>query len=154
MTAAPAALGARLVGTWELETYTIEDPGGTVIDLPFGPRPRGALVYTAEGRVAVHAMAADRPRSGAARPVLCTPQRKVAAFDSYFGYSGTYDLDGDRVTHHVVVSCFPDWTGTALRRTVTLDGDDVLVLRGSDPSPRVPVLIWRRDRGAQACTPR
>jgi hypothetical protein len=143
---AAAGLGARLVGAWRLDAYIIEDPAGDVIDAPFGRAPQGALIYTADGQVAVHAMAPDRTRCETDQIVACPPDRKLAAFDTYFGYSGTYRLDGDRVTHRVTVSAFPDWTGTELRRTVTVDGD-VLVLRGSDPAPRIPVLTWRREGG-------
>jgi hypothetical protein len=148
-----AAFGELLVGTWALDTYIIESPAGELLEAPFGPAPQGSLLYTAEGHVAVHASAPDRAASGTERPIESTTQSKVEAYDSYFGYCGTYVVEGDRVTHHVAISCFPDWTGTELRRSVSLDGEK-LVLRGCDPAARIPVLTWHRDRGPAACMPR
>ena len=150
---APADLRAALPGTWQLVTYEIDDGSGTIIDRPFGERPLGTLVYTAGGHVSVHAMAAGRTRCQTRRPIECADELKLAAYDSYFGYAGTWTLDGDAIAHHVVTSCFPDWSGIDLRRTVAIDGD-VLLLRGiasaapeplHPPAPRIPVLTWRRD---------
>ena len=140
-------LRAALPGTWQLVRYEVEDPQGATIDRPFGERPCGTLVYTAGGHVSVHAMADGRRRCETPRPVECATDAKIAAYDSYFGYAGTWTLDGDTIAHHVETSCFPDWTGTDLRRTVRVEGD-TLVLRGVGyhPSrPRIPVLTWRRD---------
>jgi hypothetical protein len=139
----------RLIGAWSLLSYRIEDGAGRTIDEPFGSDPIGMLVYTEGGEVSVHAMARGRARCGTRRPVECARDAKIAAYDSYFGYSGTYTLDGDVVAHHVTASCFPDWTGTVLRRRVTVAGRQ-LVLRGVGPhapSPRVPVLLWTPRQG-------
>ena len=144
---ASAELRGALPGTWRLATYVVEDLQGAVIDRPFGERPLGLLVYTAGGHMSVHAMADGRRRCETPRPVECATDVKLAAYDSYFGYAGTWRLDGDVVTHHVETSCFPDWTGAELRRTVRVE-DDVLVLRGvghHPARPRIPVLTWRRD---------
>ena len=149
-----AELRLELPGTWQLEAYTVEDPHGAVIDRPFGEHPIGLLVYTAGGHISVHAMAAGRTRCETLRPVECAPDVKLAAYDSYVGYAGTWTLDGDVVTHHVEATCFPDWTGTDLRRIVRIEGD-ALVLRGAGyhPSrPRIPVLTWRRDPRSPQCT--
>jgi len=135
---------AALVGTWNLRSYRIEDPGGRVIDVPYGEAPVGTLIYTAQGRVSVHAMAPDRTRCGTARINDCLPEVKIAAFDSFFSYVGRYSVAGAQVRHYVDVASFPDWQGAVLRRTIRLAGD-VLVLRGPIGVERLPVLTWTRE---------
>jgi Lipocalin-like domain len=139
-------VSSAIVGAWQLRSYEIERAPGVVIDRPFGSAPHGMLIYTADGWVAVHAMADDRRRCGTRRPIECSATAKVAAYDSYFGYSGRWSLAGDVITHHVVTSCFPDWTGTDLRRQVWVRGD-AMTLRGTEPDgpeARIPLLRWER----------
>ena len=150
---APADLRAAIPATWQLVSYDIYNEGGTIIDRPFGERVVGTLVYTAGGHVSAHAMADERMRCGTQRPVDSPDELKIAAYDSYLGYAGTWTLDGDVISHHVETSYFPDWRGMTLRRRVTIDGD-LLVLTGIAPHPpdplhppssRIPVLTWTRD---------
>jgi hypothetical protein len=135
-----------LVGTWQLISYEIECVPGAVIDRPFGRYPHGTLIYTAEGWMSAQAMADARRPCGVDRPAECTPAAKIAAYDSYFGYSGHWTLEGDVVTHWVETSCFPDWTGSELRRQVSV-ADDFLTLRGvapEGPQARIPLVRWQR----------
>jgi hypothetical protein len=144
----PQVVPAALVGAWALRSYESHDDSGRV-ETPLGSGPHGTLLYTADGHVSAHVMADARPRCRAPLPYDCTHEEKIALAESYLGYAGTYTVDGDRVTHHIVVSSYPNWTGAELRRTVRLDGD-VLTLSGDaeqvDGRMRVAVLTWGRDR--------
>jgi hypothetical protein len=134
----------ELCGVWMLSKYIIRDETHRVIEVPLGPNPRGILVYTASGHMSVHAMSGERQLGHTRRPVESPPQIKIAAFDSYFGYSGRYSVERDEVTHHVEVSAYPDWAGRELRRLVELRGR-TLVLTGAEPgAARIPVLTWMR----------
>ena len=138
---------AALVGAWTLVSYVVENRAGQVIGVPFGDHPLGTLVYTPDGRVLVHAMAAGRPLCGSERLVTCPDATKIAAFDTYFGYAGRYVVDAAGVHHQVDVSSFPDWSGSTLHRTASLEGD-LLVLAGPRDADRVPVLAWTREERA------
>ena len=135
---------AALVGAWTLVSYVVENRAGTVIDVPLGDHPLGTIVYTPDGRVLVHVMAAGRPRCGTERLVTCPDAAKIVAFDTYFGYAGRYVVDGAGVHHQVDVSSFPDWSDSTLHRTASLEGD-LLVLAGPRAADRVPVLTWTRE---------
>jgi hypothetical protein len=132
-----------MLGVWALRRYVVEDERGAIIDRPFGEAPEGLLAYHEDGSMSVHAMEAGRRRCDTRRAVECPPEVKIAAYDSYFGYAGSYSLDDDVVTHRVAISCFPDWVGTSLRRMVEISGDR-LRLTGNPPGPRIPVLDWER----------
>lgn len=142
-------MGDALIGTWTLAACTIDDAAGAVLSAPLGERPEGRLTYTPDGQVSVHAMAAGRPRCNANRIQDSAPAEQIAAAQTYFGYAGTWERAGDRVTHHVTVSSFPNWTGTDLVRDVALN-DDTLVLSSpaahADPRAATVVLTWKRDR--------
>jgi hypothetical protein len=147
-------LEEALIGAWSLCSYESRERHGQV-GAPLGPRPRGTIIYTADGQVSAHVMADKRPPCTALLPFDCTPEEKIAAAESYFGYVGTYTVDGDCVTHHVLVSSFPNWTGADLGRTAELHGDS-LTLRSDEQlvggKPRVAVLTWRRVKaGTRRC---
>lgn len=91
---------------------------------------------------------AVRPSLSTADPLGGAESERAAAFSTFIAYAGTYDVDGDDVVHHVTVSLFPNWVGTAQRRTAQLIGD-VLVLRTAplEVLGRVTVseLRWARE---------
>ncbi|MGI5132887.1 lipocalin-like domain-containing protein [Pseudonocardia sp. CA-107938] len=140
---------ARLVGAWELVGYEV--PAAPPPQRhPLGARPLGQLVYTADGYMAVHYMAGERPLLAAENWRTASDGERLAAVATYGGYSGRYEWLGDRVAHHVDASIYPNWIGTTLVRNAVLDGD-LLVLRATvdDPAPEpgrppAPVLRWRR----------
>lgn len=93
-----------LEGTWRVVSYTARATNDSGVTMPFGPTPRGYLVYTTTGRVLfqvlrpsaidsiAHAVAQDAP-----------PETFVVMRDVYDGYFGTYRVDtaAGRVTHRI-----------------------------------------------------
>lgn len=133
-----------LVGAWELIAHEVPlaDPAHRH---PLGPDPLGQLLYTAEGYMAVHYMAGNRPLLTAASWRHTTDEEKLAAVRTYGGYSGRYTWLGDRVEHHVDASIHPNWIGRTLVRDVEFRGPDmVLFVRDQDTPSPTPVLTWRR----------
>jgi Lipocalin-like domain len=136
-----------LVGTWNLVSYTIINAEGVKLAEPFGPNPQGMLIYTANGFMSGHLMSASRSQWGSDLPHKASPEEKVLAFDTYLGYCGTYEHQGDRVIHHVTTSFFPNWVGTNLIRVVQLDGN--LLMLTAPPvtgkgKTRTVQITWRR----------
>lgn len=142
-----------IVGTWKLVSWYLTDPEGDK-SYPFGPSPAGQLIYTANGQ-----MSAQLMRPGATLPndlTLNGPEAAEAVFSNlYFGYYGTYSMEGNTVSHHVEGSLVTTWIGTDLVRefrfidpdtveiTATMQGDAASAAAGIDGKT---VLIWERIR--------
>ena len=134
------------IGTWRLRSYEVRWSSGRVT-YPFGEKPEGWLTYTADGFIAVNIMATNRRRFEARELKMGTAEEKVAAAETYISYSGRYDIDGDRIKHHVEVCLFPNWVGQDQVRIYDLQGDKLALKTITDPRDeqgRQGYLIWER----------
>src|SRR5262249_1216855 len=50
-------------------------------------------------------------------------------------YAGTYSVDGDKVTHHVVASWRPDWIGSDHVRYIELNGKNLTIKSAPETDP-------------------
>ncbi len=110
----------ELVGAWQLEAF--DDPGEAVG--PLGPRPAGFLLYLPDGHLSVSMM---RTSPGDPR---------------FLGYAGRWRIEGDRLTHRIVVSSRADWVGAEQRRVAELTGDRLRITAIDQLRRRV--VVWRR----------
>jgi len=136
-----------LVGVWNLVSYIVTNEKGELINEPLGQDPKGQLIYTENGYMAVNCMSSSRPHFGNGYSFQAHTKEKVQAFNSYFGYNGTYELQENRVIHHVTVSSFPNWSGTNQIREMKLDGDQLTLSMGPKlvkGESRTWTLVWRR----------
>jgi hypothetical protein len=137
----------ELVGTWQLESWTIGYTDRDEFTYPYGEEPQGLLVYSTDGW-----MSASINRPGRALLPEDVSYRKLPdalkaqAFSSYFHYAGRYRVaDGD-VIHYVTQSLNPNFPGTEQLRHAELDGH-TLVLSGKDQvggATRFHSLVWHR----------
>ena len=69
----------------------------------------------------------------------------VAAFDNFFAYYGTYEIDKTNkvVKHRIHGSSFPDWIGGEQERQFDLR-NDTLVLRARQAAGLDHTLTWKR----------
>ena len=123
----------RLVGAWR---YV-----GTWIDgrpRDRGPNPKGMIVYTASGHMAVQ-IAPDRERKKAGKEA--TPEEAKAALTDYIAYFGTYTVDerAGIVTHHRAASLQPGDVAEVVR-TYEFAGER-LILR---PPNSKQEILWER----------
>lgn len=117
----------KIVGNWEMISWTIEDlTTGNKSDA-LGPDPVGYITYTPDGRVMVLVLARDRHRPKALVP---TQDEKLALYDSMFAYAGTFTVDHEKVVHHIDMSWNQSWTGTHQTRFYELR-DDTLIYVGA-----------------------
>lgn len=144
---------ADLVGSFELVSWGRAD--GVE---PFGGGVVGALHYGSDGTMGAHLMKTGRAAIGfpprelrRARSVLMKPWtipfhldvlkalgRYINASANYVAYSGTYEVRGGHVIHHVELSLIPDWVGTDLAREFSFDRG-LLTLK----TPEGDALVWR-----------
>jgi hypothetical protein len=88
----------------------------------------GYIIYTADGHMAFLRMKAHLPGFAGGNIEDGTVDEKLAAYDNFVAYSGTYTLRDDHtVVHHVELSSFPNMVGEAIVRTFEVDGDILTV---------------------------
>jgi hypothetical protein len=103
-------------GCWSLVTWVQRYDDGRVVE-PYGPRPAGTLVYTG-GKMFCLMSRADREPFRTGGQWTADPAEKARAYDEVTAYSGTYELVGDEVVHHVAQALFPNWAGGSQRRRI------------------------------------
>ncbi|WP_170287249.1 lipocalin-like domain-containing protein [Halioglobus maricola] len=136
-----------LVGTWELESWTVGYSDRDEFSYPYGEEPRGLLVYANDGWMSASIARNDRaglPTDISYRKI--PDALKAEAFSSYFHYAGRFQVHGGDVVHYVTQSLNPDFPGTEQLRHAELDGQ-TLVLSGKDQVGEVVrfhSLVWHR----------
>ena len=119
----------RFEGSWRLRSWLSESEDGDVIH-PMGKRPHGLLHYHPGGRMSVLIAAGDRAPIEGGDLFARSVTEKPTGFESFIAYAGTYQTGDGTVTHHVEISSFPNWEGTAQKRYARLT-DDTLTLNGT-----------------------
>jgi hypothetical protein len=133
---AAVALSAKdLVGTWTL----------VEVDA-YGPNPKGAAMFDANGRFSMIFLRGDLQKYAANSRTQATPAESKVTVDGSLAYFGTYSLSGTDLTFHIEGSTFANWTGGDQKRiNVTVTADE---LRYVQPKPSgggsaLPV-VWKR----------
>jgi Lipocalin-like domain len=138
----------KILGSWQMVSWTIKDLSTGQISPALGDNPVGYITYTPEGRVMVLVLRGDRRKPAALVP---TDAEKVALYDSMFAYAGTYSVDDEKVLHHIDMSWNEAWTGTTQVRFLRLQGDMLTYTSSPAPNPLnghdcVHNVIFRRAR--------
>jgi len=135
-----------LVGAWRLVYWENRAADGQVT-YPMGNDPVGYVIYAADGRFSVTISRRGRTGFAASDLLAGTIQEKAQAVEGFVAYAGRYTFHGDRVTHHVELSLFPNWIGSDQERWVEL-AEDRLTLSASPlllaGKQQVPRLVWER----------
>jgi hypothetical protein len=136
----------RFTGTWRLASFELRSADGQVT-YPFGEEPVGYIMYNQDGFMSVTFMASERQKFASNDPQKGTVEEKSAAMDTFFSYCGRYEVQDNKVVHHIEVSLFPNWTGKKQERMYKFEGGR---LKLSTPPFQVggfeqtAHLIWER----------
>jgi hypothetical protein len=136
----------RWLGTWKLESCELQTAGGST-KYPYGKNATGYIMYLEKSRMAV-IISGDNRKSFATDDLLGgTTDEKLAAFDSYISYCGTFEVGNETVIHHIDTSLFPNWVGTDQERIYRFEGD--LLYLSTKPfliqgEQQTAYLIWQR----------
>src|SRR5262245_33177559 len=135
-----------LVGIWSPVSAVNTRPDGSTV-YPFGPDPKGILVFASNGHFAFILNRPDLPKFAANNRNMGTADENKAIVQGSFAYFGTYSVANKVVTMHVEGGTWPSWTGTHLERLIlSFSGDD---MKWTDPTPSVGGKIentWRRTK--------
>jgi len=134
------------VGNWRLLSFESRTLDGHVT-YPMGDKLVGYIMYNDQGDMSVAFMSTNRPvfASGDARGA--SVEEKVTAFDTFFAYCGKYEIQGQKVLHHIEVCIFPNWTGVTQERFFELAENRLtlstppFLLGGTQQTSH---LIWER----------
>ena len=136
-----------LVGRWDILAWEQRYDDGRV-QQPMGEQLNGFMRYTAEGDMICMINRADRAAFATGGQWDASDAEKAGAYQSMLAYAGTWQLDGDQITHHVDISLFPNWKDGAQKRRLELQDDGTLAitarLEDGTPQARTAVLLWRR----------
>jgi hypothetical protein len=123
-----AAGGGRaareVMGVWQLVSY--EDRAGNgPVKRPYGEQPKGLLIYDRSGAMSIQIMAVPHPKVASGTDENITPAEKIALFDAYIAYFGTYTVDAKRgvVIHHVEGDIADVFIGDNEERPFAISGD-------------------------------
>ncbi len=123
-----------VVGTWRLVVIQNKKSDGQVY-LPYGEDVDGYITYTDEGRVSVVWRAGDR----------------TSPTGVFSAYAGTYEIDGDRIIHHVTIASDARREGTDLVRALRFDGKRISLTPVEIPPwmstggvGEITTLVWER----------
>jgi len=119
-----ADISKSLVGTWRITSYSMITLETNEMSRPFGEHPIGYIQYSPGGHVVVFLSAGEIPN--ASSPY--SDADRVAIHSRICGaYAGTYTVDGNKVTHHIVASWRPEWIGGDQIRFAELSGDKLTI---------------------------
>ncbi len=97
--------------------------------------------------MAVMVSTAERPVLSDANIRRAPIEEKGAAFDSFFGYCGTWRLDGDRVVHSVELALNPHFVGTDQVRGMEYEPGSLTLIEQSTTRTGATMrnqLAWRK----------
>jgi hypothetical protein len=144
----------QLIGAWRLVSMDYRGPDNASVDPFYQPDSTGLIIYDASGWMSVHIAGPHRQawKVPASRfPTTGAPQDgalKAAAFDSYYAYFGTWDLDEVHsvVTHHVITALLPAEEGQSYAQQVALENGRLIFTTRTGPEGRQTVRhkIWER----------
>ncbi len=112
------------LGTWKLQSDEGHELATGEKYEPLGVHPTGYISYGSDCRMQVIEV-----RDGRKAPANLVPTdaERVALYDSFLAYAGTYSIKGDIVSHHIDASWNQTWVGTTMSRHLTIDGKTLLI---------------------------
>jgi hypothetical protein len=144
----------QLIGAWRLVSMDYRGPDNASVDPFYQPDSTGLIIYDRSGWMSVHIAGPHRQawKVPASRlPTSGSPQDsalKAAAFDTYYAYFGTWDLDEAQsvVTHHVASALLPAEDGQSYAQQVALEDGRLIFTTRTGPEGRQTVRrkIWQR----------
>jgi hypothetical protein len=121
------SLRERMLGTWHFVIAEITAPNGKK-SFPFGPTPRGILIFTPEGDFVQTHIASEVPKIASGNRLAATGEEYAGIVRGSIALFGTYTVDEEKrtVVYHIVSSTFQNWEGISQIRLVEMPTDDEL----------------------------
>jgi Lipocalin-like domain len=114
-----------LVGTWQLTSFSLIVLDTKETSRPYGDHPTGYIQYSPGGHMVMFLTAGDLkpPASGS-----YTDAERADVHRGIVGaYAGTYTVEGNKVTYHVLTSWRPEWIGRDQVRYFEINGTNLTI---------------------------
>jgi hypothetical protein len=149
--ATPAAAQTGLIaegiaGTWFLVSVVSrrdDAPAGE----PFGPNPKGVMMFSRDGHFSLFQSRAELPRLAANDRARATPEEAMTVMRDSIAYYGTYTVDeaSRSLSLSLEASTYANLLGPGQRRIVTaLTATDLAFTNPRTPSGMTLETVWRR----------
>jgi hypothetical protein len=137
----------QLVGTWLQVAVTSEGRDGAKGE-PFGPNPKGVIIFSNDGHFSLFQSRAEIPKIAANDRAKATPEEAHAIVASAIAYYGTYTLsEGEKTIFvKIVASTFANLAGgQEQKRIVTLlTADELKFTNPRTPTGVTLFTVWKR----------
>jgi hypothetical protein len=139
-------LKQQVTGLWSLAAQYVERADGSRLER-FGPNPKGLAYFDSGGRFSQVMVRADLPKIASNNAMTATDAENRAIVEGSSAFFGTWSVDEGTGTllQRIEGSTFPNWTGTELKRTLSLSGDEMKQCVASQIGG-TSCAIWRRVR--------
>jgi len=137
----------QLVGTWIFVRTEATQADGKKL-LPFGPTPKGSLIFSEDGHFAHLQVADGLPKFASNSRVTGTAEENKAVIQGSIALSGTYTVDEavKAFTRRIEGTTFPNWVGEEQKLKIdSLTADELIYsnLAGSIAGATT-LNIWKR----------
>jgi hypothetical protein len=114
-------LRERMLGTWHFVVAEITAPDGKK-SFPFGPTPRGILIFTPEGDFVQTHIASEVPKIASGNRLAATSDEYAGIVRGSIALFGTYTVDEEKktITYRITSSTFQNWQGISQVRLVEM----------------------------------
>ena len=139
-------LKEQVTGTWTIVSNDATAPDGKKSQL-FGPKPKGILVFDANGQYAQIIVDPDLPKFKVNNRQQGTPEENTAAVRRTTANFGTWTVDeaSKTITVRYVGGMFPNQAGTEAKRTVSgMTADELKIANPLTASGMRSDSVWKR----------
>jgi hypothetical protein len=133
-------------GRWNVLSWEQLYDDGRVV-LPMGTELEGFIEYSDYGMLCVVSKQGRKAFTTGGQWSAADAE-KADAYNGYLTYAGDYDVQDNKIFHHVNYSLFPNWVGGTQHRNPELDGDMLSLttakLEEGTTEARISKLTFRR----------
>ena len=114
-----------LVGTWQLKSFSLIVVDTKETSRPYGENPTGYIQFSPGGHMVMFLA------TGELKPPASGSYTDADRADVHRGivgaYAGTYAVEGNKVTYHVLTSWRPEWIGRDQIRYFEINGKNLTI---------------------------
>ena len=114
-----------VVGTWRVTSWSVLTLETNEVSYPVGENPIGYIQYSSGGHMVVFLQKGNPPQPPS--PIYPDAYRAQVHKDLFAAYAGTYSVEGNKVTHHIVASWLPHWIGDDQVRYIEINGNRLTI---------------------------